>query len=129
MDVEFFAAVSTLLNDLPLIRALLGVILVFFIPGFFWTLVFFNHRQINNIERLVLSFGLSIALVALSIMASNIMLDISINGTNALIIILVVTAIPAVWYFLIKLFNRQRKEKTRITGAGGARHEKEPEET
>ncbi|MBA7715272.1 hypothetical protein ES703_124313 [subsurface metagenome] len=50
-------------EGLPAIRAILGFILVFLLPGFAWTLVFF--KKINVIERIALSIGLSIALAAL----------------------------------------------------------------
>ena len=49
------------LERLPIVRALLGVIIVFFLPGFAWTLVFF--KKLSIMERVVLSFGLSIAVV------------------------------------------------------------------
>ena len=54
---EFFA----FFESVPVIRGIIGFILVLFIPGFAWTLVFF--KQLNVIERIALSFGLSIAVV------------------------------------------------------------------
>jgi len=89
------------LERLPIIRAILGVILVFFLPGFAWTLVFF--RQINVIERIALSFGLSIAVVILSILPLNMLTGIRITGFNAVLILIVVTIIPIVFYYLIRL--------------------------
>ena len=93
----------------PVIRAILAAVLLFFLPGFAWTLVFFsNGRQINIAERLVLSFGLSIALVTLSILALNILIDVSITGTNTLITITAITVIPAVWYFILRIYRKRR---------------------
>lgn len=79
-------------------RAILGIVLMFFLPGFAWTLVFF--RQITLLERFVLSVGLSIAIVTLSILALNIVVGIRITGFNSLLIIITVTVIPLVFYYL-----------------------------
>ena len=91
------------LDSVPVIRAILGFILVFFLPGFVWTLVFFSSRQINILERVVLSFGLSIAVVTLSIFALNSLMEVSISGSNAVLIIIAVTIIPVVIYYLKRL--------------------------
>ena len=86
------------LERLSIIRALLGLILVFFVPGFAWTLVFF--RQINILERIVLSIGLSIALVTLSLFALNKLVGIAITGLNAVLVIIFITIIPVAFYYL-----------------------------
>lgn len=89
------------LNSLPLVRAFLGFALVFFLPGFAWTLVFF--RQINLMERIALSFGLSIAVVTLSILAPNLLFQVRITGLNSFLTLLVVTLLPVAIYYLRKL--------------------------
>ncbi len=86
------------LERLSIIRALLGFILMFFVPGLAWTLVFF--RKINIIERIVLSLGLSIALVTLSLVASNKLIGIAITGLNSVLVIIVITIIPIAFYYL-----------------------------
>ena len=100
---QIFEFVLPFFERLPVIRALLGFILVFFLPGFAWTLVFF--KQIKLIERIVLSFGLSIAIVTLSILALNLLLGVSLTGLNSLLIIVVVTIIPILIYYLRKLIK------------------------
>ena len=80
---------------------------MFFLPGFAWTLVFFRGRQINIIERLALSFGLSIALVVLSIMALNLVIGVRITGLNSLLIIVAVTVVPLIYYALRWIMERQ----------------------
>jgi len=95
---QIFEFIFPFLEKLPAIRAILGFILVFFLPGFAWTLVFF--KKINIIERVALSFGLSIALVTLSILALNVLLGIRITGLNSVLIIIVITIIPAALYYL-----------------------------
>jgi len=95
------------LDSLSAIRVILGFILVFFLPGFAWTLVFFNRQQINIVERLALSFGLSIALVTLTILALNKLIGLSITGFNAVLAIIVVTIIPVVIYYLKKILVKR----------------------
>ena len=106
---QIFEFIFPFLEKLPAIRAILGFIIVFFLPGFAWTLVFF--KKINFIERIALSFGLSIALVTLSILALNVLLGIRINGANSLLIIIIITIIPVAFYylkrFLLKKDSRQ----------------------
>jgi uncharacterized membrane protein len=98
------------LERVPAVRALLGLTLVFFLPGFAWTLVFFN--KINLFERIVLSLGLSIAVVTLSILAFNLLLGVSISGLNSLLIIVVITIIPVVFHYLKKILKRTRSKTT-----------------
>jgi len=101
---EFLGSILSFVDSLPAIRGILGFILVFFVPGLAWTLVFF--RQINILERVALSFGLSIAVVTLSILVLNHLIGISINGLSSLLIIIVITVIPVVIYYL----NRRRRK-------------------
>lgn len=103
----FFNALAAVMDELPLIRAVAGSILVFLVPGFAWTLVFFGWRQINIIERLAISLGLSIAVVALSIIALNLTVGVRINGFNSVLIIMVVTAVPLA-FFLVRWWWRRR---------------------
>ena len=91
------------LDNVPVIRATLGLILVFFLPGFAWTLVFF--KQINIVERIALGIGLSIALVTLSILALNVLLGIRITGLNALLVIIILTIVPVAIYYLKRLLS------------------------
>lgn len=93
---------------LPVIRAILGFILVFFLPGFAWTFVFFS--RINVIERIALSFGLSIAIVTLSILALNVLFGMKITGINSLLIIIVITVAAIGAYFLKKFITRRLKD-------------------
>jgi len=102
---ELFLFIFPFLEKVPILQALLGFILVFFLPGFAWTLVFFQGRQINVIERAVLSFGLSIAIVTLSILSLDILVGIRVNGFNSILIIIGVTIIPVVFYYLNKLIR------------------------
>jgi len=94
-----------LAEGLPAVRAILGFILVFFVPGFAWTLVLFS--RVNIIERIALSFGLSIAAVTLSISVLHVLFGMRITGANSLLIIIVITVIALVLYLLKRLLTRQ----------------------
>lgn len=102
----FFDAVFSL-PGLPFFRVILGFILVFLAPGFAWTLVFFRGKQINLVERVALAFGLSIALVTLSILALNVVMGVRITGLNSVLIIIFITVIPLAFYG-VSQFMRQR---------------------
>ncbi len=104
---ELFRLALPFLEGLPVIRALLGFILVFFLPGFAWTLVFFKGKQINVVERIALSFGLSIAVVTISLLSLNILIGIRITGFNSVLVIIAATIIPVVFYYLNKLIHRR----------------------
>jgi uncharacterized membrane protein len=94
-------------GGLFVIRVILAAILVFFLPGFAWTLVLF--RKVNAIERTAISIGLSIAVVTLCILVLNVLFNVKITGLNALIVIIVITIIPAAIYF-IRRFTARNSE-------------------
>ncbi|MBN2238624.1 MAG: DUF1616 domain-containing protein [Dehalococcoidales bacterium] len=96
------------LDNVPVLRGILGILLVFFAPGFAWSLVFF--RTINRLERLVLSAGLSIALVTLSVFGLNMALDVPVNGMTSLVIILIMTAVPLCIYYARKYIKKKQPE-------------------
>ena len=102
-----FELVFPFLDSVPIIRAILGSVLVFFLPGFVWTLVFFSGRQISIIERLALSFGLSVAVVTLSMLALNRVIGMGITGFNAVLVIGVVTIVPLIFYYLKRVMGRR----------------------
>ncbi len=85
---------------MPAVRAIVGFIFVFLLPGFAWSLVFFN--KVNVLERLALSLGLSIALVTLSVVVLNVLLHVRINGLNALLTIIALTALALAIFFIRK---------------------------
>jgi len=103
---ELAAFAFPFLERIPVIRAILGFILVFFLPGFAWTLVLF--RQISTVERIALSLALSLAAVTLSLLVINFLFGIRINGLNSVIVILVITVVPIVVYYFTRRL-RQRK--------------------
>ncbi len=91
-----FDFVLPFLNNVPIIRAILGFILVFFLPGFAWTLVFF--KQINIIGRVAFSLALSIVVVTFSLLLANRLFGIKLTGFNSALIIIVITILPVAAY-------------------------------
>ena len=107
---ELFEFTFPFLERLTIIRAILGFILVFFLPGFAWTLVFF--RRINVIERVTFSFALSVVVVTLSIFSVNRLFGLRITGFNSALVIIVVTILPVAVYYLNRLIRRRRGNAT-----------------
>jgi len=90
------------MNILEIIRIIFGSIFVLFIPGFSWSHVFFKKDEIDLIERIALSFGLSIALVPLVVFYLNFLLKVNINLVNVSIVVLVLAALPLVYLRYLK---------------------------
>jgi len=95
-----FDFVSPLFESVPFIRVTLGIIIVFFLPGFAWTMVFF--RQLKPIERIPISLALSMVLVTLSMIFVSRLFGTNINGFNSLITIGLITILPVAYYYLKK---------------------------
>lgn len=62
-----------------IVRLIFGGLFVLFVPGLAWSYVFFLRKNIDWIERLALAFGLSIALVPLSVFWLNWLFDMKIT--------------------------------------------------
>lgn len=98
------AIIITVFFKYPLlssIRAVLGLIYVLFLPGYVVVRLFF--REVDWIEKAALSMGLSIALVILSVMFSNMLLKIPITALTNFFVILAVMVITV----LIKTYQAQ----------------------
>ncbi len=96
------------LDSIPALRVILGGLLVFFLPGFAWTLIFF--RQLKPLERIPISIALSIVIVTLGLLFASRIFDTVINGFNAVLIIVVATVLPVAAHFLVNYaINRTRK--------------------
>ena len=94
------------LDNLPVIRGFVGALLVFFVPGFAWTLVLFSGKHLTILERVILSIALSIAIVTLTILAANMLLGVKVTGVNSIVIILIITVIPVSWYYIKRYTSR-----------------------
>ena len=79
-----------------ILRLIFGGLFVLFIPGLAWSYVFFLRKNIDWIERLALSFGLSIALVPLSVFWLNWLFDMKINLLSTLLTVVGLVVIAAI---------------------------------
>ena len=52
---DLFDPIVSFIDKIPGLRVILASILIFFLPGFAWSLVFFARNQVNKLERFVLS--------------------------------------------------------------------------
>lgn len=102
---DVFEFIFPFLESVPVLRMIIGFVLVFFLPGFAWSFVFF--KRIKVIERLLLSFALSMALVTLSFLFANWLLKIKLTGPNSILIIILVTIIPIAIRYLARLLKRR----------------------
>ena len=83
---------------LEIIRIISGSVFVLFLPGFAWSFVFFEKEEIDWIERIALSFGLSIAFVPIAVFWLNYFIGVRIDLLNVSILILVLTGAAALAY-------------------------------
>ena len=100
-----FEFVTPFLDRAPFIRGVIGFIIVFLLPGFAWSLAFF--RKIDILERILLSFTLSIVFVTLSLLFANWIFKVRTTGVNSLFIIIVVTVIPLGIYYIRRVMGRE----------------------
>jgi uncharacterized membrane protein len=92
---------------LPVLRGIIGFIVVFFLPGFAWTFVFFN--RVNVIERIVLGMGLSIVIVTMSVLVLHLLLGMKITGINSLVTIAIIIVAAVAAYYTKKFVIRRMK--------------------
>ncbi|MFO8010937.1 MAG: DUF1616 domain-containing protein [Dehalococcoidia bacterium] len=102
---DLFDFLVPYLDDVPALRAIIGFGLIFLLPGFAWSRVFFSREQVNILERIVLSFGLSVALVTLSMFALNLLFDVRISGFNAVMVVAVISLAALGFYLLRRYVN------------------------
>jgi len=93
------------MDVVEVLRLVFGTVFVLFLPGLAWSYVFFNKDEIDWIERVALSFGLSIALVPLTVFWLNYLFKVKITLTNVTITILLLILIPVL---IIKFNLKQR---------------------
>lgn len=91
----------------PALRAAAGFVIVFFLPGFAWTFVFFN--RVSVIERIVLSLGLSIAIVTLGVLVLHVLFGITITGSTSLITIAAIIVLAVITFFIKRYITKRIK--------------------
>ena len=97
--ISFLIGLFTQLNYLESFRIVLGSVYVLFLPGFLISFIFFSQNAIDWIERIALSFALSIAIVPLFVFYLNLAgLKISaINTFFTILGIIVISGVILLW--------------------------------
>lgn len=84
---------------IEVLRIVFGSIFVLFLPGFVLSWLFFPQKnEIDWIERIALSFGLSIAVVPLAVFYLNFLFGVKINIQNVASIIATIIVIGYLGY-------------------------------
>jgi uncharacterized membrane protein len=81
------------------------VVFTLFLPGLAWSVLLFKKGEIDLIERIALSFGLSIAIVPLTVFYFNWFLGVRINLLNVSLITSLLIVIPLAILLARRLFS------------------------
>lgn len=92
------------MTGLEALKIVVGSLVLLFLPGFAWSYIFFAEKEADLVIRVALSFGLSVALVPLTVFWLNWLFKVRIDLVNSLIASAVLTAIPL-------LYLQMKKEK------------------
>jgi uncharacterized membrane protein len=84
------------------LRIFFSAIFILFLPGFMWSFVFFFKKEIDWVERIALSFGLSIALVPLTVFWLNCIFHVRITLLNTCLVVCALTVIPVAYLLVTK---------------------------
>jgi len=82
---------------LEALRLIFGSIFVLFLPGLAWSFVFFARKEVDWIERLALSFGISIAMVPLVVFWFNWVFDVKVTLLNTILMVVGLVMVAVVW--------------------------------
>ena len=102
---------------IEVLRIVFGSIFVLFLPGFVLSWLFFPQKnEIDWIERIALSFGLSIAVVPLIVFYLNFLFGVKINIQNVAGIIATIIVIGYLGYLerTRKSISKHIKRKLRF---------------
>ena len=82
-----------------IIRIIFGSIYVLFLPGFVLTFAFFENNEIDVIERIALSFALSIAVVPLLVFYLNLVgMRIDVLSVSLVIAFVIFAGLGLIWW-------------------------------
>lgn len=95
------------MNFVEWLQVIIALVGILFLPGYFLTIIFFpkENKKLDPIERFLLSFALSMAIVPLLIFFLN-KAGLNINQINVIIIVVSVLVIEVIY-----LFIKSRKRK------------------
>lgn len=100
----------TALSLLESLRIVFGSVYVLFLPGFVLSYAFFNSSEIDWLERIALSFGLSIAIVPLVVFYLNLIgLRISLVNTSLTVLGVILISVGLLYAKSKNWFKRKKK--------------------
>ena len=108
--VTVILGVATEMTYLESFRVIFGSVYVLFVPGLVWSFVFFpfGEKKVDIIERIALSFALSIAIVPLAVFYLNLIgLKISAWSSFLVVLVLIIAGLSVV------ILRRKRRSKIR----------------
>ncbi|RLC96195.1 MAG: hypothetical protein DRI40_03880, partial [Chloroflexi bacterium] len=85
---------------LAVIEVIFGVLFILFLPGFVWSFLVFRMREVDLLERVAISIGLSIATVTLVVFWLNWLFGMPITLLSASLVSVALTALPAGYLLL-----------------------------
>lgn len=106
------------------LRIFFGSVFILFVPGFAWSYVFFARKSIDWIERVALSFGLSIALVPLTGFWFHWLFQVKMTLLSTSLIVCGLTAIPTACV-LIRESSWGKNAVVRLKSAFRSRRERQ----
>lgn len=97
--ISIILRLATALTITEALRITFGSVYVLFLPGFIVSFIFFPKGKIDVIERVALSFALSIAIVPLAVFYLN-LIGIKISLLNSFLTVLGIVIVAGVvaWY-------------------------------
>jgi len=101
-----------------LFQSIGGTLFTLFIPGFSWSFLFFERGKISVVERIALSFVLSIALIPLTIFWINIIFQLSFTLVNSFMVALALTLIPILLIYIKNKWKTMKGSKKRVIISG-----------
>ncbi len=108
---------SNYMMIVEVLRAVTGFILVMFLPGYAFSYALFPGKEIDLLERIALSIGLSISLVVLSILVLNTLFGVAIDLINSLLVILAITLASALaGHYRRKQINTEKIKSIKNAG-------------
>lgn len=93
------------MNILEIFRIIVGSIFILFLSGYVLSYAFFLKKEVDVIERIALSFALSIAVVPLIVFYLS-LLKVKINTINIILEVLAIVLLGSViWYIRSRKAN------------------------
>ncbi len=93
------------------VRLFFGSLCVLFLPGFAWSYVFFARKKIDWLERVALSFGLSIALVPISVFWLNWLFHMKITVLSTYATVGGLTVLAMIYVFAKSAYGYRKSKQ------------------